>query len=318
MIEAISLTKMYGTKKGVENISFKVDRGEIVGFLGPNGAGKTTTMRLLTGFLYPNDGDAYIEGNSIIEKPLIARKYIGYLSENNPLYEDLKVKEYLDFRGRVKGLKGKELKSRIDYVVERCEIKDVISKLTGSCSKGYRQRIGIADALINDPPILILDEPTQGLDPAQIYHTRELIKSLSVEHTVILSTHILSEVEAICSRVLLIQKGNLIFDGSLEEMKNAFKKNQVLDVTFLCDETKGREILSSIKKIDKFEEVKNEGEKGSSFLVYSLEGEDIREEIFWKCFEERIPLLQLNEKKKSLEEAFLKIISEEPKEEEVQ
>ena len=315
MLKALELTKTYGSKKGVENISFNVEKGEIVGFLGPNGAGKTTTMRLITGFLYPNEGDAFVEGHSILENPTEARKFIGYLPESNPLYEDLKVNEYLEFRGRIKGLKGKNLKERIDYVVEKCEIGDVKNKLIGSCSKGYKQRIGIADALINDPPLLILDEPTQGLDPAQIYHTRELIKSLSVGHTVILSTHILSEVEAICSRVLLIHKGTIHFDGSLNEMKSALKGGMVLKVTFLCPEYKGAEILSQIHTIEKFKVEKSERENASSFIVESREGSDIREEIFWKCYETKIPIIEISSVKRTLEEAFLKMISEEEGEE---
>lgn len=314
MIEVVSLTKNYGEKKGIFNISFKVKKGEIVGFLGPNGAGKTTTMRLITGFLYPTSGNVFIEGNSIIEKPTVARRFLGYLPENNPLYDDIKVKEYLDFRGRIKGLKGENLKKRINYVVERCEIKEVYNKLIGNCSKGFRQRIGIADALLSDPPILILDEPTQGLDPAQIYHTRELIKSLSKEHTVILSTHILPEVEAICSKTLLIHKGSLIFDGSIDEMKNLFKESQVLSITFLCEKYKGAELLAKIDKVERFEFVENGEEKVSTFTVYAREGEDIREEIFWRCFDERIPILEIFLKKKTLEEAFLKIISEEVEE----
>lgn len=311
MLKAQELTKLYGSKKGVENINFSVEKGEIVGFLGPNGAGKTTTMRLITGYLYPNEGDVYIEGHSIIENPSKAREFIGYLPESNPLYEDLKVKEYLEFRGRIKGLKGKKLQQKMDEVAQKTEITDVIGKLIGNCSKGYRQRIGIADALINDPPLLILDEPTQGLDPAQIYHIRELIKSLSEGHTVILSTHILSEVEAICSKVLLIHKGKIHFDGSLEEMKSALRGRTQIKVTLLCPEYKGAELLSQIHNIEKFAVEKSEEEKQCAFTIEGKEGVDVREEIFWKCYETKVPLLEIYSVKRTLEEAFLKMVSEE-------
>lgn len=316
MLNAVELTKRYGNKKGVENVNFNVEKGEIVGFLGPNGAGKTTTMRLVTGFLYPDEGDVIIEGYSILENPVAARKFIGYLPESNPLYDDLKVSEYLEFRGRIKGLKGKNLKKRMDYVAQRCEIGDVMKKLIGSCSKGYKQRIGIADSLINDPPLLILDEPTQGLDPAQIYHTRELIKSLSKDHTVILSTHILSEVEAICSRVLLIHKGNIHFDGSLDDMRSALKGGVQLKISLLCPESKGAELLAQIHNIDKFCVHSSDNDKICSFTVTSKEGSDVREEIFWKCYDNKIPLLEMSSIKRTLEEAFLKMVSEE--EEEIQ
>lgn len=315
MLKAIDLTKMYGNKKGVENISFEVEKGEIVGFLGPNGAGKTTTMRLLTGFLYPNFGDVFVEEYSILDNAVEAKKLIGYLPENNPLYEDLKVNEYLEFRGRIKGLNGKLLKERINYVLEKCEIEDIKNKLIGSCSKGYKQRIGIADALINDPPLLILDEPTQGLDPAQIFNTRELIKSLAFEHTVILSTHILSEVEAICTRVLLIHKGNIHFEGALEEMRSALRGGMSSKITLLCPAYKGAEILSQIHSVEKFKVETSEKENISSFIVEAKEGLDIREDIFWKCYDAKIPILEIYSLKRTLEEAFLKMVSEENEEE---
>jgi ABC-2 type transport system ATP-binding protein len=310
MIEARGLTKTYGPSRGVSDITFSVGKGEIVGFLGPNGAGKTTTMRLLTAYLYPNEGDAVIEGMSILEKPKEARRLIGYLPENNPLYEDLKVREYLDFRARVKGIKGKDVKKKIENVAEKCSIKDVLNKLIGSCSKGYRQRIGIADALINDPPLLILDEPTQGLDPAQIHHTRELIKSLISDHTIILSTHILSEVEAICTRALLIHNGKLHFDGTLDSMKAELRCQGKVKVTLLCDAEKAAGLLSKVASIEKFEPDIAPA-KGSSFSITPKESNDVREDLFWKCWDERIPILEMVLEKQSLEEAFLLLTQEE-------
>ncbi|HNQ78647.1 MAG TPA: ATP-binding cassette domain-containing protein [Acidobacteriota bacterium] len=314
MIQARGLTKTYGSSRGVSDVTFSVGKGEIVGFLGPNGAGKTTTMRLLTGYLYPNDGDAVIEDISILERPKDARKLIGYLPENNPLYEDLTVGEYLDFRARVKGLRGREIKKRIEDVAERCSIADVRKKLIGSCSKGYRQRIGIADALINDPPLLILDEPTQGLDPAQIHHTRELIKSLIAEHTIILSTHILSEMEAICTRALLIHKGRLQFDGTLDSMRAELACQGRVKVTLLCDAEKGAGLLSKIASVEKFE-AEPAPPRGAAFSLTPKDSGDIREEIFWKCFDERVPILEMGLEKQSLEEAFLMLTREQALEE---
>jgi ABC-2 type transport system ATP-binding protein len=314
MIEARGLTKTYGPSRGVSDITFSVGKGEIVGFLGPNGAGKTTTMRLLTGYLYPNEGDAVIEDLSILEKPKEARRLIGYLPENNPLYDDLKVREYLDFRARIKGIKGNEIRKKIENVAERCSIRDVQNKLIGSCSKGYKQRIGIADALINDPPLLILDEPTQGLDPAQIHHTRELIKSLITDHTIILSTHILSEVEAICTRALLIHNGKLHFDGTLDSMKSELRCRGRVKVTLLCDREKGAGLLSKVSSLENFEAEQPPAQKGSSFALTPKEGADIREDLFWKCWDERIPILEMVLEKQSLEEAFLLLTKEDPME----
>ena len=210
MINVKDLTKRYARTVAVDGISFDVGKGQIVGFLGPNGAGKTTTMRILTCFLPPSDGTVTVAGFDVLEQPLEVKKRIGYLPETPPIYQEMETDEYLRFVGQLKGLTGAELERRINYVSERCSISDVRKKLLGKLSKGYRQRVGLAQAIIHNPDVLILDEPTAGLDPKQINETRDLIRSLAGDHTIILSTHILPEVEQTCEQVVIINKGRLV------------------------------------------------------------------------------------------------------------
>ncbi len=214
MITVKDLTKRYARNTAVDNISFEVQKGQIVGFLGPNGAGKTTTMRVLTCFLPPTAGCATVAGFDVLEQPLEVKKRIGYLPETPPLYPEMAAGEYLTFVGQLKGLSGVDLRKRVDAVCERCAIADVRTKLLGKLSKGYRQRVGLAQAIIHNPEVLILDEPTAGLDPKQINETRDLIKSLAGDHTIILSTHILPEVEQTCEQVIIINKGKLVATDS--------------------------------------------------------------------------------------------------------
>lgn len=219
MISVQDLTKKYSRTTAVDHISFEVQKGEVVGFLGPNGAGKTTTMRILTCFLPPTDGKATVAGFDVLEQPLEVKKRIGYLPETPPLYPEMRTAEYLTFVGRLKGLAGKELRRRVDDVCERCNIGDVKEKLLGKLSKGYRQRVGLAQAIIHNPDVLILDEPTAGLDPKQINETRELIRSLAGDHTIVLSTHILPEVEQTCKQVIIINRGKVIATDSVENLQ---------------------------------------------------------------------------------------------------
>jgi ABC-2 type transport system ATP-binding protein len=219
MIVVQNLTKYYGEYPAVRNVSFEVPRGRVVGFLGPNGAGKSTTMRILAGYLTATSGQATIDGKNVFWDPIEARKRIGYMPENCPLYGEMRVTEYLKFRGGLKGLNAAERRTRLDYVLERCWLTDVKRQLVGTLSKGYRQRVGLADALLADPPVLILDEPTAGLDPAQIRETRKLIRELGTQHTMLLSTHILHEVEMTCDSVIIINQGTVIADGSLDEVR---------------------------------------------------------------------------------------------------
>src|SRR5580692_8050800 len=220
MITVTDLTKRYARNTAVDRISFSVAKGQIVGFLGPNGAGKTTTMRMLTCFFPPSAGTASVAGFDVLEQPLEVRRHIGYLPEAPPLYLEMETIDYLRFVGRLKGLAGAELEKRVAYVLDRCAIGDVKNKLLGKLSKGYRQRVGLAQAIIHNPDVLILDEPTSGLDPKQINETRDLIKSLGGDHTIILSTHILPEVEQTCEQVLIINKGKLVATDSVHNLQN--------------------------------------------------------------------------------------------------
>jgi ABC-2 type transport system ATP-binding protein len=220
MITVKELTKRYARNTAVDHISFEIEKGQIVGFLGPNGAGKTTTMRMLTCFLPPTAGTATVAGFDVLEEPMEVKKRIGYLPETPPLYPEMMTDEYLLFVGSLKGLRGAELKQRVDYVSERCAVLDVRNKQLGKLSKGYRQRVGLAQAIIHNPEVLILDEPTAGLDPKQINETRDLIKSLAGDHTIVLSTHILPEVEQICQQVIIISKGKLVATDTVDNLQN--------------------------------------------------------------------------------------------------
>jgi ABC-2 type transport system ATP-binding protein len=230
MIKVEGLTKRYARTVAVDNISFEVEKGQIVGFLGPNGAGKTTTMRVLTCFLPPTSGTATVAGFDVLEKPMEVKKRIGYLPETPPLYPEMEVVEYLNFVGKLKGLDSNHLKSRVDEVMARCAVADVRSKLISKLSKGYRQRVGLAQAIIHNPDVLILDEPTSGLDPQQIIHTRELIESLAGDHTIILSTHILSEVEHTCKRVIIISNGRVVAQDSVSNLTNRLRGSEAVAV----------------------------------------------------------------------------------------
>jgi len=230
MIEVKQLTKRYARTTAVDQISFSVDKGQIVGFLGPNGAGKTTTMRVLTCFLPPSAGTATVAGFDVLEQPRAVKRRIGYLPETPPLYPEMSAVEYLRFVGKLKGLSGAELDKRIDFVLGRCFIADVKTKLLGKLSKGYRQRVGLAQAIIHNPDVLILDEPTAGLDPKQINETRDLIKSLAGDHTIILSTHILPEVEQTCEQVIIINKGKLAATDSVRNLQARTRGAESLQV----------------------------------------------------------------------------------------
>ncbi len=232
MIVVEHLTKYYGEYPAVRDVSFQVPKGRVVGFLGPNGAGKSTTMRILAGFLTATGGRATIAGHDVFADPIAVRRNIGYMPESCPLYPELRVSEYLRFRAGLKGLGWSARRKRIDYVIERCWLTDVRRQLIGTLSKGYRQRVGLADALLADPPVLILDEPTAGLDPAQIRETRKLIRELGTQHTMLLSTHILSEVEMTCDSVVIIYQGRVVEDGTLADVRTKHK-NQSLEEIFV-------------------------------------------------------------------------------------
>jgi len=228
MIDVSNLSKYYGDYPAVQDVSFEVPAGQIVGFLGPNGAGKTTTMRILAGYLTASAGRATIDGIDVFWNPVEVRRRIGYMPENCPLYAEMRVVEYLRFRAGIKGLHGGRRRQRLDYVLRRCALEDVRRQLIGTLSKGYRQRVGLADALLAEPPVLILDEPTAGLDPTQIRSARELIRELGKEHTILLSTHILPEVEMTCDRVIIIHRGRVVASGSLDELARQAGEQETL------------------------------------------------------------------------------------------
>lgn len=221
MIEAIGLSKFYGPFIATKEVTFSVPQGQVAAFLGPNGAGKSTTMKLLTGFLAPSEGEARIGGFSVLKNRIEASQMIGYLPENGPLYNEMTPRGLLKYMGQARGMSGSQISTRLEYVAERCSLEDVWGKSIGKLSRGYRQRVGMAQALLHDPQVMILDEPTSGLDPNQTYQVRELIRELGQTKTILLSTHILSEVEAVCSRVILINRGRIILDGDVQEMRAA-------------------------------------------------------------------------------------------------
>ena len=251
-IEVSNLTKLYGEQKAIDNISFTINKGEIVGFLGPNGAGKSTTMKIITGYLQPDEGEAIVNGIPVKKQPLQAKASIGYLPEANPLYYDQYVREYLDFVADVHGLPAKLKKDRIESVIQTVGLTLESKKKVGQLSKGYKQRVGLAAALIHDPEVLILDEPTTGLDPNQIIEIREVIKSLGQNKTVLFSSHILQEVEAICDRVIIINRGKLVANDKLSNLRQQVNNNNLLKVTFKEPlEAAWLERLNSVQSVNK-------------------------------------------------------------------
>jgi ABC-2 type transport system ATP-binding protein len=311
MITVQGLTKRYARTVAVDHISFEVQKGQIVGFLGPNGAGKTTTMRILTCFLPPSEGTANVAGFDVLESPMEVKKRIGYLPETPPLYPEMEVREYLTFVGKLKGMSGQSLANRVSEVGERCAIADVQSKLIGKLSKGYRQRVGLAQAIIHNPDVLILDEPTAGLDPKQINETRELIRSLGGDHTILLSTHILPEVEQTCEQVLIINKGKLVATDSVHNLQNRTRGAESVLV-----EVEGRDgnldpklIQSRLERIAGVSRVifKDSRNNRSSFEVESLKDRVIRGDLARAVVEAGWNLNELRSAAMSLEEIFLQL-----------
>lgn len=314
MITVKELTKRYARTVAVDHISFAVEKGQIVGFLGPNGAGKTTTMRMLTCFLPPTAGAATVAGFDVLEQPLEVKKRIGYLPETPPLYPEMETSEYLAFVGKLKGLSGSDLNKRVDYVCERCAITDVKTKLLGRLSKGYRQRVGLAQAIIHNPDVLILDEPTAGLDPKQINETRELIRGLAGDHTIILSTHILPEVEQTCEQVIIINKGKLVATDSVHNLQNRARGAETMLV-----EVAGRNgnldrsvAQSRLERIAGVSRVQFKSAHGSRniFEVESQKG-FVRGDLARAVVESGWDLNELRPAAMSLEEIFLQLTGEE-------
>ncbi|MCD6452468.1 MAG: ABC transporter ATP-binding protein [Acidobacteria bacterium] len=311
MIEVENLTKYYGSFPAIKNITFKVKRGEILGFLGPNGAGKTTTMRILAGFFPPTSGRAAVAGYDVFEKSLEVRKRVGYMPETVPLYKDMTVNEYLNFAATVKGVPSDEIEKKVDKVMGECGIKDVRNKLIGTLSKGYRQRVGIAQALVNDPEVLILDEPTIGLDPKQIIEIRELIKGLAGERTIILSTHILPEVSMVCSRVIIINEGELVAVDTPENLNKKLSGKSELRVEVAGDKEKVVKSIRSIPGVVNVEEKEKRGENSYLYLIEAEKERDIRGELASKIVSSGFSLLELTPVGLSLEDIFIKLVTEE-------
>jgi ABC-2 type transport system ATP-binding protein len=315
MISAKELTKRYARTTAVDHISFEVAKGQIVGFLGPNGAGKTTTMRMLTCFLPPSSGLATVAGFDILEQPLEAKRRIGYLPEAPPLYPEMETAEYLLFVGKLKGLSGAELRTRVDYVCERCAISDVRTKLLGKLSKGYRQRVGLAQAIIHNPDVLILDEPTAGLDPKQINETRDLIKSLAGSHTIILSTHILPEVEQTCEQVIIINKGKLVATDSVRNLQARARgaESVVLEIAGRNGTLEPGLVQQKLERVSGVSRVacKNQRDSRAIFEVESQKGQLVRGDLARAVVESGWDLNELRPAAMSLEEIFLQLTGSE-------
>jgi ABC-2 type transport system ATP-binding protein len=315
MIKVEGLTKRYARTVAVDNISFEVEKGQIVGFLGPNGAGKTTTMRVLTCFLPPTSGTATVAGFDVLQNPLEVKKRIGYLPETPPLYPEMEVVEYLNFAGKLKGVESGVLRSRVDEVIERCVLTDVRAKLISKLSKGYRQRVGLAQAIIHNPDVLILDEPTAGLDPQQIIHTRELIHSLAGDHTIILSTHILSEVEHSCERVIIIAGGKLVATDSVDNLTNRLRGSEAVAVEL--ESADGRPNPADVQqKLEQVAGVSRVVRKDSRngrmlFEVESLQGRHVRSDLARTVVNSGWALTELRAVGLSLEEIFLQLTASE-------
>ena len=311
MIRVTQLTKRYGRTTAVDQISFEVAKGQIVGFLGPNGAGKTTTMRMLTCFLPPSSGTATVAGFDVLEQSIEVKKRIGYLPETPPIYPEMATSEYLRFVGKLKGLSGADLAKRVDYVCGRCAIADVKTKLLGRLSKGYRQRVGLAQAIIHNPDVLILDEPTAGLDPKQINETRDLIKDLAGEHTIILSTHILPEVEQTCEQVIIINKGKLVATDSVRNLQARARgaESVLVEVAGRNGNLETSIVLHKLEQVAGVSRVlcKHQVDGRAVFEVESKKGSFVRGDVARAVVESGWDLNELRPAAMSLEEVFLQL-----------
>jgi len=297
-----NLTKRYGSQNAVDDISFEVKTGEIVGFLGPNGAGKTTTMKIITNFIAATKGDVSIGGKSMKEDAEELKKHIGYLPENNPIYEDVPIMDYLKFVAELQGIPKEKIPARIKEIIKKVGLNDEKHKKIFELSKGYKQRVGLAQALIHDPDILILDEPTTGLDPNQIIEIRKLIRELGKEKTVILSTHILPEVEAIADRILIINKGKIVANGTAEMLRNKAKSNEVIKVSIEGGDT--NEVFNALKKLASVATVDFASRDNNSFHVESKPDMSTKHDIFNLCVEQKWFISELTPVEQKLEDIF--------------
>jgi ABC-2 type transport system ATP-binding protein len=297
-----NITKWYGTQKAIDNVSFNVKTGEILGFLGPNGAGKSTTMRAIACYLAPNEGNITVGGYSIHQDPQEIKKVIGYLPESNPLYQDMPVIDYLYFIGELHGIEKSKIRKRILMMVNTCGLEGEKQKKINELSKGYKQRVGLAQALINDPQVLILDEPTSGLDPNQRIEIRDLIRKIGREKTVILSSHILAEVEATCDRILIINKGKIVADGTSDDLRKKAQGKEILKIT--VEEGNVNEIYRALQKMQTTDMVDYLSKSGNSFELHSKPGTSSRKEVFNLCVAEGWILTELTPTETKLEDVF--------------
>ena len=314
MIEVENLTKRYGPTLAVSDVTFEAQKGEVLGFLGPNGAGKTTTMRVITGYLPPSEGRVRVAGYDVVEEPLEAKRRTGYLPESPPVYPDMTVTEYLAFVGRIKGIPRRELKSRLAEISERCAVTDVQNRQIGKLSKGYRQRVGLAQALIHNPEVLVLDEPTAGLDPKQIIETRQLIKGLAGRHTVILSTHILPEAAKTCQRVVVINAGKIVAVGTPDELT---RRLQGFETILLTVEGLAADVKDKLQRVEgvNLVEPRDTSDGRVTYEVHAEKGKDVRAELARAVVESHWKLYELKTSGLSLEDIFLKLTTKDLSEE---
>lgn len=315
MIEVNNLVKRYGNHLAVDHLSFQVEPGKIYGFLGPNGAGKSTTMNIMTGYIAPTEGTVTINGYDIVKDPEEAKKCIGYLPEIPPLYQEMTVKEYLKFVAELKKIKGEKKEAQIQEVMDMTMITDMAERLIRNLSKGYKQRVGLAQAILGYPEVIILDEPTVGLDPKQIIEIRELIKKLSEKHTIILSSHILSEVQAVCDEIMIISKGKLVACDTPEGLTSLKNGSATLEVHILGEAEKAERVIQTIPGVMHYTMCESH-EKGCVKAVIETDAkEDIRVELFYDLANEKLPILSMNRLEKTLEDIFLELIEEDERHE---
>ncbi len=308
MIEVKNITKKYGNFTAVDNINFKIEEGEIIGLLGPNGAGKSTTMNMITGYIEPTEGEIIVNGYDISKKPKKAKTQIGYMPEGVPLYSDLTVKEFVTYMAELKKVDRKTRKEKVEKIIEQTGLKDVEKKLTRNLSRGYKQRVSMAGALVGEPKILILDEPTVGLDPKQITEIRALIKELGKTHTVILSSHILSEVSQICNKVIIINKGKIVAIDTPENLEKKVESNNTTYVTVEDTENKMETIKEKIPEIKEIKLIKENEDGTKQYVLESEKDVDLRKIVFNEFAKENITIFEMKKADTTLEDAFMKLI----------
>lgn len=311
IVEVSHLTKKYGKHTALEDISFCVEEGQIYGFLGPNGAGKSTTMNIMTGYLAATDGEVLISGHDIMREPEEAKRHIGYLPEVPPVYPDMSVSEYLKFAAELKGIPKADRKQKIAEVMELTRVSEVSERLIKNLSKGYRQRVGLAQAVLGEPDVIILDEPMNGLDPRQIIEMRDLIKDLGRRHTVILSSHILSEISAVCDHIMIISGGKLVASDSAEGLQGRLRSSFVLEAVVKASMEQLQSVLDTIENVVSVEQKQSQMPDCVEVSIRTKNHEDIREKLSMKLYENKLPIMGMNLQEHSLEEIFLELTGKE-------